>query len=397
MITRFPVSLVILALLAACREPTPPEEPPTSITEQGEFSKAAGSGVLAALASGRYYAVPNPGHVTAQESAAVLASGNDERVVQLVTKYDFLPFTASSIFAAAPPPRGLFELGGWDSLANFGWESDHAWAIPPTLSDRRVVFNNAAASWGEHGPKWGIRSYNVVGKLADLELWRCGDWSNGREGHACYLNVAGDLELTRLRAVQCGGQALQIVWRVGETRMPRSSWPTAANLIALLDCSAQDCGAITDGQAVRASWPFSFFATGARVELKDLRVDTRLPEFVGDRGERFRAHGALLVTGGEEGRRTPNLVVDGLAGKVTRCDRSEVRLQSVDVAELRNLTLTEEGGDGACTVDVVDDCRSVHISGSSSTVVVRVISSAKPFSAPYWTATVAPGGEFKWP
>lgn len=386
---------IFLPILFACRQEglqPPPENPGPSAN-----AVIGAAPVLSALLSGRYSSTHNPGNVTRDELAAIAASGNSPAVVQLVTEYDFAPFTPAPVFAGIAGPRGLFEAGGWDSLANFGWQSDRAWPVPLALSGRRVVFNNVAASWGEHGPKWGVRAYNVVGTLFDLELWRVGDWTNGREGHAVYLNVAGDLDVERLRAVECGGQLLQIVWRVGETNMPRTSWPSAANLISIVDCSARDCGAITSGQAVRASWPLSIFATGARVEIDDLRVDCRLPEFAGDRGELFRSHGAVLVSGGEEGRRTPELLIDGLSGTVVHSDRSEVRLAEIDSAELRDLALVEEGGDGACTVDVVDDCRRVHVSSSPAAVVVRIISAAKPFGAPYRTVAVAPGSEFTWP
>lgn len=392
------LSLLVAFAIASCTAPEGTAAAPATaqVAEEAALGKVVG-GVLPALLSGKYSAARNPGNVTRDEAAAILASGNNPAVIQLVTEYDFTPFVAAGVFSGATPPRGIFEAGGWDSLSNFGWQSNRAWPVPASLSARRVVFNNLAASWGEHGPKWGVRAYNVVGVLSDIELWRVGDWSNGREGHSVYLNVAGDLDVSRLRAVQCGGQMLQIVWRVGETQMPRAEWPTSANLISINECTAQDCGAITAGQAVRASWPVSIFATGARVEVHNLTVNARLPEFIGDRGEVFRAHGALLVSGGEEGRRTPELTVDGLAGSVTRCDRSEIRLAEVDTANLSNISLVEQGGDGVCTIDVVDDCHQVHVSASPVPVTVRIIAASKPFSAPYKTVSVPAGTEFTWP
>ncbi len=354
------------------------------------------SAILAALLGGAYVWTAAPGHVTPEEQRAIDASGGDPLVRSLLEANDVARWTPAPVFAGAPRPTGVFELGGPRSLANFGYQSDHAEPAPAAISGRRVVFNDAPEPWGDRGPLWGVRAYNVVGEIHDLELWRCGDWTRGREGHAVYLNVAGSLLIDGLTGVQCGGQLLQLVWRVSETRMPRAEWPDAADQIELLNLRASDCGAINQGMSVRASWPVSIFATGARVSISSLEVRTCLPWFEGDRGERFRSHGALLLEWGEEGRRTPELRVVGLHGRVCSSDRPEVRLSAVDAAYLSAITMTEEGGDGACTISLIDDCGSLEVTDVRAPVRVELRSAARPWGMPVRTVDVPVGGSFAW-
>lgn len=349
--------------------------------------------LLSLIAAGTYVAVRRPGPLTPAEEAVVRHAPTAR---PLLEEFDLSRWTPDPAFAGREGPKGLLEWGGAESLANFGWQSDREHAVPAALSGRRVLYNNVATSWGDTGPLWGIRAYNVTGTLRDLELWRVGDWKKGREGHAVYLNVAGSLEVVGLRAVQCGGQALQIVWRGGETRMPAEAWPDEGDMISVRDSSAKDCGAITRGAAVRASWPFSIFATGARVEIAGVTVETELPEFVGDRGERFQSHGALLVGWGDQGRRTPSLVVSGLGGRIVRSDRSEVRLEGVDLVIVRGISLTEVGGDGVCTIDAVG-CGAILIEECSVDVRVRVFSRERPWSNPTLERTVRAGGRWSLP
>lgn len=380
-------------------------------------TRMAATGILGVLLGGSFGAIAAPGRVSAEElrllsqtfgSVQRLAVERqaDAEVLQeldalgqlfvLLWEKDFVPYRPAALFGSLEQPSGAFELGGFEGLALSSNASGTIDVLSPALSDRRVVFNNARASgWEEHGPKWGLRVYNVAGLLENLELWRVGDWTQGREGHAFYGNVAGDLTIRDLTAVQCGGQAVQVVWRVAETRLPRTLWPTAANLITLERVTAIDCGMINDGAAVRASWPVSIFATGARVHVKDLEVRTRLPVFDGGTAGPSRSHGVLVNTWGEEGRRTPELVIDGLSGLVVQSDRPEIRATAAGDVVLRRNSLREEGGDGVCTLAFVEDCASLLVEESSAPVRILFAKADKP-----WTTVrevmVSPGARFTW-
>ncbi len=299
-------------------------------------------------------------------------------------------------FAHMSEPHGEFELGGYDSLANFGWDSAEVHPVPASLSNRKIVFNNLAAPWGERGPKWGIRAYNVVGKLVNLELWRCGDWTQGREGHAVYLNVAGDLLIDKLRGVQNGGQLLQLVWRPGETKMPQDLWPSVKHLIDLRNLISLDNGAINFGQSVRASWPISIFSPGSRVHIKSPRISTELADFTGDHGERCKSHGALLVTEGEYGQHTPELVVDDLKARLVLPDRSSIRLSGADAVVLRYPDIEVLGGEGIATLSVVDSCKSIRIVNAKRPIRAQVFHASQPWNSPYQQVTIPVGGRFDW-
>jgi len=304
---------------------------------------------------------------------------------------------SSPVFASLgfKKPSGAFEAGGWDSLLSGGWMSDQQFELPPSISSRRIVYDDLTAPWGEHGPKWGVRCYNAVGEIRDLVLWRVGDWTKGREGHALYLNAAGDLLLSGCRGIQCGGQALQVVWRAAETRIPRALWPSAANLIEIRDQVAIQCGAINLGTAVRASWPVSVFATGARVLVKSLYVREELSAFIVNQ-RAYQSHGALLVTGGEEGRRTPSLVVEGLVGEIRRPDRTPIRLTAIDHAKVRGVSLKVDGGNTTLTIDVVDDCQTLRVEESTVPILVRIFSASDPYRKIRETREVPSGTGWLW-
>jgi len=353
--------------------------------------------ITSVLLSGKFSARKASGAISPDELRALHRAGPAEihELLDLFYAYEFTPFAVDPKIPAsfAPPAGAPFEAGGPSSLANFGWMTAVPHSVPATCSNRRVVFNNRAESWGDRGPLWGIRGYNVMGVLENLEMWRCGDWTQGREGHAVYLNVAGSLTVRKLKAVQCGGQLLQLVWRASETRMLEALWPDANDTILLEECEAVDCGAINEGMAVRASWPVSIFHPGQRIAVRDLVVETNLPTFVGGTAGPCNSHGALVATWGERGVKTPELVIDGLHGRLVKPDRSVIRLTGVGHTELRRIGLTVEGG--AMNVALVEDCDSLIVEDCTVPVRVDFAAADKP-----WTTTrshMVPAGErFQW-
>lgn len=265
--------------------------------------------------------------------------------------------------------------------------------VPAYLSNRVVVFDNRATPWGDHGPLWGLRGYEVSGTLANLQLWRVGDWTRGREGHAVYLNVSGNLSIRKLTGIQCGAQLLQIVWRALESVGPR---PTGANTIRLSELLAFQCGMINTGMAVRASWPISIFNTGARITMDNITVITNLAPFVGDRSETFRSHGALMVGPSEkEPYRTPTLNVVGLKSRLNMPDRDEVRIAAVDSAVLVGLDMSRTEGT-LPKVTIVTDCGEVYIGDVRAPLEVCIRDKAKPFNMPILVKRLAVGEDWTW-
>lgn len=291
-----------------------------------------------------------------------------------------------------PPAQGDVEAGGYEPLWINVPQASGA-MLPMRLSDRVVVFDNKMSPWGDHGPLWGLRGYDVFDRLENLQLWRVGDWTKGREGHAVYLNVSGDLLIRNLSGIQCGAQLLQIVWRKAESRWQQ---PTLKNTIRLSKLLAFNCGMINSGMAVRASWPVSIFNTGAGISIDNVTVVTNLPPFVGDRNETFRSHGALMVGPSErEPYRTPWLHVVGLKSRLNLPDRDEVRIDSVDSAILTGLDMIRNDG-APPRVTIVDDCGEVFIGEVRAPLEVCIRDKTRPFNMPTLVKRLKMGEDWTW-
>jgi len=270
-----------------------------------------------------------------------------------------------------------------------GWNSDQIVQLPAEFSNRRIVYNShKAPTWDEWGPKWGIRAYNSEGTIRDLVQYRVGDFTKGREGHAIYLNIAGDLLLERVEAYQCGGQFLQLVWRAKETLIAPEDFDQADHLVRVVDCVSVDNGAINYGSAVRASYPLAFYNPGQRLELIRFKVRTKLEPFQTSSGLRT-SHGGVFVGPGQEYRRCASAYIEDLDVEVWGSDRSEVKLWAVDEAILLRPRIIDHGG--TADVVIVDDCGVVKIIEPRTDIFVSVKSAAKPYSAPIQTHKVRAG------
>lgn len=243
---------------------------------------------------------------------------------------------------------------------NAGWNSDQIVVAPDELSGQAVVYTSTFNEYhNETLPKWGIRSYNVVGSIEDLTLARVGDFTSGREGHGIYVNLGGSFGVKDYTALQCGGQAIQVVFRESETRLPQSQWPDSSDTLLLENVSAIDCGMINDGMAVRASYPFAIYNPGTKVVITNLKVHTTNGEaFPTSTGE-GRSHGALFVGYGQTQRRTPYLNVTGVDLLCIDPDRPMIKLEGIDVARIREGSIVVPGSLGR--VEVADDCGSVTL------------------------------------
>lgn len=293
---------------------------------------------------------------------------------------------------AATPEPGFKLVNWWGELIGaYG---------PVSIANAEIVGNNDHVTWpaqldpvtGEvikpekkdYGPKWVYRLYDTSGTVENLKVWRAGDWTKGREGHALYANVLADLTIRDFIATQCGAQAIQLVWRASETAIPKAQWKHGEHTILLERVSAIDCGLINEGEAVRASWPISIFNPGQKIILRDCSVETV---------DAPLAHGALFVGDGEG--RTPSLRVDGFRVRVRNSDRPEMRLHGQDDAILTGLDVLEEGGEA--NVAIADDCTRVEIIDPVHPLVIGIHDASDPHRAPYKTFAVPGGGYFLWP
>ena len=316
---------------------------------------------------------------------------------------------------------GLADIVGYES-AEIVRAEDYG------LSGRQVIWNNRAPSWNKRikGPLWGWRAYNVTGTIDGLIQYRVGDWTNGKEGHGLYLNPYRDLTLTNVEVHQSGAQAFQFPWRPAETRIPPSKWDNPEHTIRIIDCGAYDCGAITEGDAVRASWPLAYYAPGQSLELVRFTVRTRLPKFATSAGLR-QSHGAVFIGPGAQKpvkysgpdaydyagdsvhwtgeyedasetfnayTRTPSAILDSLDVEVWRSDREEVRLWFVSHAVLISPRIVDHGGSN--DVVIVDDCGRVEIIDTRTRLVVHVKSRKKPYGPSLSTHVVEVGESWVW-
>ena len=285
------------------------------------------------------------------------------------------------------------------------WTSDKVCAFPPELWGATVIYNNAAASWGEHGPKWGSREYNVTGVIEGVSMWRPGDWTKGREGHAWYLNVYRDLTFRNCNVSEAGACAYYFEWRDGtsgshdETDIP---WDEAQNWlyeVALEDCTAIDCGQINFGTAVRASWPVNFCNPGQRFRIDGMEIKTEFPP-VTVSGETFQSHGGVFVGPGQADKRCPLVTIDDLMVDVTRSDRQELVLWAVDEAIIGKnepIGITDVGGraDVAIVAWGEDACGSVTIYPATTDLYVGLYED-HPHKPAKETIFVPAGTEYFW-
>jgi hypothetical protein len=259
------------------------------------------------------------------------------------------------------------------------------------LSGGRYACNNNAASWGEHGPKWFLRNYNVAGGLADMLVWRVGDWSQGREGHVCYFNVQGDLVIKNLIGVQHGAQLVQLVWRDHETALPQSMWPVnnPNSTVTLQDLVSVDGGLINLGMAVRASWPISFFNPGHKFLMIDgfkQRTNHAVPFPTTTAGPK-RSHGGILTGGDPNAYQGKSALLKRLDMICADPDRDMIRAWHFDEFIINDGLIRVTNADGAVTpwqndIGVANNVKHFEIKPEVDfTGTVYVFDNDKPYSA----------------
>jgi hypothetical protein len=215
---------------------------------------------------------------------------------------------------------------------------------------RKYLGNSANSSWGERGPKWGWRRYNLQGLIKDLIVWRIGDFHQGREGHGIYANVYGDLTIADSSFDQCGAQALQLVWRPKETLVPQGDWPDASRTITLDEVHATDCGVINKGSQVRASWPFAIYSPGQNIRIEGCSNACNIASFyIPGKNGTFRSHGSLIVSPAQTYRRTQLVEVDGFTSTVERPVKIKIRAKD----KPWGAPVREESWDGSGTKEIV--------------------------------------------
>lgn len=231
---------------------------------------------------------------------------------------------------------------------------------------------------------WFINAYNLFGEIHDLEVWRVGDFENGREGHFAYVRCVPtlDMAIRRCRAFGIGGQAIQREWRRTETDIPESLWGGGGGTFTVEDCEFRETGCINYGSAPRASWAMCLYNTMQHTIVRDVTVVNywSIPPH----------EGALLVGYGQSGFRTPDLLVEDCTFWCRQGDRSLVFLQACDSVVFRNVILR---GDQAY-IDIVDDCGSFTIEEypDGRDTLVRIKDQWHPFNAPTETR-ICPDGQ----
>ncbi len=239
---------------------------------------------------------------------------------------------AASLAINVNDPR-LSSVTSWPVFEHDNWESDQLYTLPPEASGRWDRCISHAQPWGEQGPLWYARNYEVEGTVGNCVVWRAGDFNKGREGHSRYYNVRGDLSIHDELHVQCGGQAIQLCWRTGKTKSDPSTWPEnrAGSWIRLENIAAIDPGVINVGQSVRASWPFTIFNTGhAFVELDGiyLRCNHAQP-FDNQQKTNRRSHGFLITAPGKREVRIGQVILNNIDVEITDSDRSMCRHENI--------------------------------------------------------------------
>jgi hypothetical protein len=310
------------------------------------------------------------------------------------------PFAAGGLYDWLPDlseeDRTGARLGGTLRIGRTpnGWKSSNGFTIPDEWSNDRVVWNSTKATWDEFLPKWGIRAYDVRGTIRNLVQFRAGDFTRGREGHGIYLNVFESLLLDNVHAIQCGGQAIQLVWRINnddETVIPASLHDQASHKITVRDSSAVDCGAISEGLAVRSSWPLTFYNPGQDFYLIRFKVRTDLQPFKTSSGL-SRSHGAVYIGPGQTQRTTKVVLIDELDVEVWESDRDEVRLESVASGLILSPRIIDRGG--TAEIGIVDDCGRIEIRNALAPLTVIIRDKAK--HRPLQSFKVEAGANFVW-
>lgn len=297
--------------------------------------------------------------------------------------------------------RGAIYGGPFKDWGGHCWAGTGLCVVPESLSFRTVIFNDDAASWGEHGPMRATREVNVSGTVKGLTYWRPGDWTKGRDGHGFYWNVLGDVTLEDCHVFEAGGQGYQFVSRPEETGLP---WEQvlATNRAATLtvrDCSATDCGQIEYGQMVHSSYPFSFFAPGQALDVDGLTIRCEFPAFTDKDGVQFQSRGGVFIGPGQtHDARTSVVWLRRLDIEVTKADRSELVLWAVDEAHVVNPRIIDHGGTADVRIVVTGDqaCGMVEIIETQTPLQVQLMD-GHPHKPPMETVQVPAGGSFIWP
>jgi hypothetical protein len=328
------------------------------------------------------------------------------------------PFEADGPYAWLPDSYDISDAPSWlqsmvgdgqalsvndPALVNVGWDSPFGrnhysstefFILPAHMSHQRRRCVSDVSSWGEAGPKWYARDFEVTGYLDDVLVWRAGDFRAGREGHVLYYNVRHNLHLKRIVGVQHGAQLVQLVWRVsgsGETgnwnnpaAWPENAQPPAS--IVIEKCASIDGGVINEGNAVRASWPFSIFNPGhGSVSLHDIFVRCNHPKpfHHSTRGD-CHSHGFLLCSAGQRPMRTGTLLLDGIDVECTLPDREMIRVMSVDEVLIGAGRMREHLSSNGITI--VNDVKRLRIEPDFDwSGPIHVRSSAAPYGQPITT------------
>lgn len=367
------------------------------------------------------------GEVDDDDDQGDVGQGEEPPAANVLNYTESAPFRDGNKYAwledLTEPERTGAALGGDQSLWMAGWNSANIVKFPASLSGRTIVWNSTEAPWGnDYGPLWGIRSYNVGGTLRDFTQYRVGDFHKGREGHAIYLNVYGDVLLERVIAKQCGAQFAQIVWRPGETKIKPELWDHADRTVRIVDCASIDNGAINEGNAVRASWPLAYYGPGQSIELIRFKVRTKLEPFKISGNPGRQSHGAVFIGPGTSQPsnldpnapgnfvfagdvvnedtlqcygRTPKALIVDLDVEVWNSDREEVRLWNVGDALVDSARIVDHGG--VADLVIVNDCGRVEIREPENDISVRVVSRFKPYGSPLSTHKVRAGETWVWP
>lgn len=292
-------------------------------------------------------------------------------------------FGPGGAYEHLPDPIGSFEPMSHEPLELSSNNSDQVWTFPTAKHQgKRYLGDSASAPWGDHGPLWGFRCYNVEGEIRDLEVWRCGDFHKGREGHLFYFNVFGDLLISNCTGNQHGGQFLQLVWREGETRIDESLWNHENHTVRVENCQSIDGGCINEGMAVRASWPIAFYNPGQSLEIDNFVLRAHNVSDFQYNGITYNSHGCLFVGPGQVYRRTPNVIVRNVDAECLRPDRSMMKFWGVDNVLVENCRLVAV--DGECSITIVDDCGRVelrNIDTDGAPLKIKIAKQSDPYRA----------------
>ncbi|HED65350.1 MAG TPA: hypothetical protein ENJ09_07325 [Planctomycetes bacterium] len=134
---------------------------------------------------------------------------------------------------------------------------------------------------------WGVRGYDLVDTLFEhLEITGFGRVTDKHdEGHAIYLNPAGDFTLRDSFIHHNGGQGLQLVNRPEETSFPKGP---RTGTITVEDTRFEENGFNPD----RGAFTVSIFGTGQDVVLRNVTILAGLDGTAYPRG---RTGGALVI------------------------------------------------------------------------------------------------------